>query len=195
MEYNIIYLNGFMAAGKTTIGPILANTLGWDFYDLDKVIEEESGKRIVDIFSDEGEKYFREKETEILIKLSKFKDAVISLGGGTSANSNNMEIIKNSGRIIYLKASPESLVQRLRYKTDRPIFNDISKSGDKKAEMKIKIIQLLNQREPYYNQADLIINTDEMTLGMTVDKIAKMIIHQLFPPRAGWTTYDEKTKH
>jgi shikimate kinase len=184
-----------MAAGKTTIGPILANTLGWNFYDLDKVIEDELGKRIVDIFNDEGEKYFREKETETLIKLSKYKDAVISLGGGTSVNSYNMEVIKNSGRIIYLKASPESLFQRLRHKTDRPIFNNISSGGDKKTEMKMKIIQLLNQREPYYNLADLIINTDEMTLGMTVDKIAKMIVQQLFPPRTGWTAHDEKTKH
>ncbi|MGE5682477.1 MAG: shikimate kinase [Bacillota bacterium] len=171
MNQKIIYLNGFMAAGKSTIGPILANTLGWEFFDLDKVIEEELGKKIVEIFSEKGEKYFRDKESEILGKLSKMKNVVISLGGGTSCSNNNLEIISKTGTIVYLKASPEALFNRLRNKKDRPLFND----ANTKDELKNKIVQLLKQRTPFYEQADLIINTDIVPLGLTVDKIARLI--------------------
>ncbi|MCJ7554289.1 MAG: shikimate kinase, partial [Ignavibacteriaceae bacterium] len=66
MKKKIIYLTGFMAAGKSTIGPILANTLGWDFKDIDRVMEQKAGKKITQIFSDEGEIYFRELENNTL---------------------------------------------------------------------------------------------------------------------------------
>ncbi|MDP4174906.1 MAG: shikimate kinase [Bacteroidota bacterium] len=178
MNQRIIYLNGFMAAGKSTIGPILANTLGWDFYDLDKVIEMELGEKIVDIFKTRGEQYFRDKETETLIRLSKMCNVVISLGGGTSSNNNNLEIISRTGKVVYLKASPEALFNRLKNKKDRPLFNtgDVEKS---KEELKNRIVQLLRQRTPYYEQADLIIDTDNYPLGLTVDKIARLILKKI----------------
>ena len=172
--HRIIYLNGFMASGKSTIGPILANTLGWDFYDLDKVIEKEEGKSIVQIFEDKGEKYFREKETEILKKVSESDKKIISLGGGTSVFNNNLEFIRNTGKVIYLKTSPESLFNRLRFKNDRPVFNR-EKNGNNKENLKLKISELLAQRTPYYEQADYIINTDEYPLGQIIDLIAKFI--------------------
>ena len=130
-----------MASGKSTVGPILANTLGWDFMDLDKIIEEEVGKTVAEIFQDEGEKFFRDKETEVLKKLS-FKDRlIISLGGGTSANNNNLELLKKTGTIIYLKTSPEAIFNRLRFKRDRPLFNkDVI--GDSKENLKKKIMSM-----------------------------------------------------
>lgn len=175
MNHRIIYLNGFMAAGKSTIGPILANTLGWDFYDLDKVIEEELGKKVVDIFKEHGENYFREKESEILERLSRMKNIVVSLGGGTSSHNNNLEIIAKTGKVVYLKASPEALYNRLRNKRDRPLFNN----ENSREELKAKIIQLLKQRSPYYEKADLIVNTDNFSLGITVDKIARLITKKI----------------
>lgn len=171
--HKIIYLNGFMAAGKSTIGPILANTLGWDFYDLDRVIEQQVGKKIVDIFKDEGEQFFRQKESDVLLELSKMEYVIISLGGGTSSSNNNIEILKQTGKIVYLKASAEALYRRLRFKKDRPMFNDINSSN--KENLKIKILELLDKRRPFYEQADLIINTDNNPLGLTVDKIARLI--------------------
>ncbi|MGE5499636.1 MAG: shikimate kinase [Syntrophothermus sp.] len=174
MNHRIIYLNGFMAAGKSTIGPILANTLGWDFYDLDKVIESELGCRITDIFKDKGEPFFRQKESEVLARLSQLSDAVISLGGGTSCHNNNLEIMIRTGKIVYLKASAEALYQRLKNKKDRPVFNSDNEERPKD-ELKNKIIMLLDQRTPFYEKADLIINTDESSLGHTVDKIARLI--------------------
>lgn len=178
MSNTIIYLNGFMASGKSTIGPILANTLGWEFYDLDKVIEEEMGKKIVDIFKDEGEKFFREKETETLRRLSQMHDAVISLGGGTSIHNNNLDIITKTGKIVYLKASPEALYKRLRFKRDRPMFN-AEQEQDSREKFKAKINQLLSQRSPFYEKADLVINTDDYPLGLTVDKIAKILLKKI----------------
>lgn len=175
---DIIYLNGFMASGKSTIGPILANTLGWSFFDLDRVIEDELGKKVVEIFRDEGEKFFREKESETLRKLSQLHNVVISLGGGTSVHNNNLEIIAATGKIIYLKASPEALYKRLRYKRDRPMFN-AEQDAENRDHLKNKIVQLLRQRTPFYEKADLIINTDNYPLGLTVDKIAKLITKEI----------------
>ena len=102
---NTIYLTGFMGSGKSTIGPILANTLGWDFFDLDKLVENKTGKKIRDIFEQEGESYFRKIETDTLREISESKNVIISLGGGTIANKENIEIMKNTGKIIYLKVS------------------------------------------------------------------------------------------
>jgi shikimate kinase len=170
----IIYLNGFMASGKSTVGPILANTLGWDYYDLDKIIEEETGKSIVKIFEDEGEKYFRDKETEILKKISGSEKKIIALGGGTSVHNNNLEIIRKTGKVVYLKASPEVLFNRLRFKNDRPVFNK-EKEENASENLKLKIFKLLEQRIPFYEQADLIVNTDVYSLGQIIDLIAKFI--------------------
>ena len=71
MKKKIYYLTGFMAAGKSTIGPILSNTLGWNFVDLDRAIEEEEAKKITEIFEAKGEEYFRKKELEMLKAISK----------------------------------------------------------------------------------------------------------------------------
>ena len=89
-----IYLTGFMASGKSTIGPIVANTLGWEFYDLDKEIEKRERKTIPDIFKENGEKYFRKLEIEVLKELSTGNSLIISLGGGALTNQLNRKIIK-----------------------------------------------------------------------------------------------------
>jgi len=168
-----------MASGKSTIGPILANTLGWDFYDLDKVIEYEQGKTVANIFVENGEKYFRDKESEALLHLSQKLNSVISLGGGTSASNNNLEVMKRSGKIVYLKASPEALFQRLRFKKDRPLLNQDS-DDENGIKLKLKIDELLKKRSLYYEQADMIIDTDQYPLGKTVDLIAKLIVKKIY---------------
>ena len=170
-----IYLTGFMTSGKSTIGPILANVLGLDFYDLDKVIEQEQGQTIVEIFENHGEKYFREIETDTLKRLSCLSKIVISLGGGTMTNDINMDIIHNSGKTIYLKVSPEILYKRLKNKIDRPLFRDLVLAEKKEEDFIERIKELLGKREEYYNRADLVINTDTTAIGITVDEIVKKI--------------------
>ncbi|HET56805.1 MAG TPA: shikimate kinase [Ignavibacteria bacterium] len=172
---NIIYLTGFMASGKSTIGPILGNVLGWEFYDLDKVIEKKENKKVVDIFEMHGEEYFRKIEHEALFELSLSANVVIALGGGTISQKRNLEIIKNSGILVYLKATPGILYKRLKNKIDRPLFKELVLGEKSEDEFLEKIDGLLKKREDDYEQADLVINTDQTRIGVTVDKIAKQI--------------------
>jgi len=175
MSKEIFYLTGFMASGKSTIGPILANTLGWVFLDLDKEIEKIEKKNITEIFKDNGESYFREKETEVLRGLAAGKNSIISLGGGTLINTENRKIVRKSGKLIFLKSSPENIYQRLKHKRDRPVmsFDDEEVPGEEKYITKVE--SLLNQRIKFYEEADYTIATDHNSIGMTVDKIARVI--------------------
>lgn len=177
MKKKIYYLTGFMAAGKSTIGPILANTLGWNFYDLDKEVEKEEKLKVVEIFEQKGEEYFRKSETALLEKLSQDDDSIISLGGGAIASDVNFRIIKSTGKIIYLKSSPEMAYKRLRFKRDRPAFVFEGEEVPSKEEFLERINKLLESRKKYYEQADFVIDTDNQTVGKTVDIIAKYIIN------------------
>ena len=176
MKKKIYYLTGFMSAGKSTIGPILANTLGWNFYDLDKEVEKEERMKIVEIFEQKGEDYFRKTETALLEKLSQDDESIISLGGGAIASDINFKIIKSTGKIIYLKSSPEMAYRRLRFKRDRPAFVFEGEEVPSKEEFLERINKLLDSRKKYYEQADFVIDTDNQTVGKTVDIIAKYII-------------------
>lgn len=180
MKKKLVYLTGFMASGKSTIGPILANTLGWNFLDLDKVIEDETGKSIRAIFDEKGENYFRELETETLIKLSKLEANIISLGGGTIASEKNLEILKSTGYLIYLETSPEEAYKRLRFKRDRPALLFDGEDEPTKTEFLDKINLLLDKRLIYYNQADYKINTDHGNVGKTVDRLVSIIQKEFY---------------
>ncbi len=174
MENRIIYLAGFMGAGKSTIGPILANTLGWSFYDLDRVIEVFEGKKIKEIFAEKGESYFRELETDQLLKISENKNLVLALGGGTIINPTNLEIMKRTGTIIYLKVSADYVYKRLMFKRDRPVLQIEGNENPTREQMLEKIESVFNSRKKYYEQADIVIDTDNVSVGITVDKIAKI---------------------
>jgi shikimate kinase len=180
MNKKIIYLTGFMASGKSTIGPILANTLGWNFYDLDKLIEDAAGKSVRKIFEENGEDYFREFETATLKKTSEVENYIIALGGGTIANQINFEIIKSTGYLIYLESSSEETYKRLRFKRDRPALLFDGEDEPTKAEFLEKINSLLQKRIWYYNQADLKINTDNCQVGRTVDKLSHIIKKEFY---------------
>lgn len=168
-----------MTSGKSSIGPALANTLGWNFYDIDIEIIRRTGKSIPEIFEEYGETYFRNLEKEVLLELSLTESSVIALGGGTIASDENFEIIKSTGMLIYLKASIETLYNRLKSKFDRPLFKGLTESEAPKEEYIKKISELLEKRSFYYEQADLIISTDNYTLGKSVDKIASFINYTL----------------
>jgi shikimate kinase len=172
---NKIYLTGFMGSGKSTIGPILANTLGWDFYDLDVVIEQKECRKISKIFEDSGEEYFRKLEKQTLTDFVCRENVVVALGGGTITNQDNINYLKKTGKIIYLKMSAESAYKRLRFKRDRPILTRDGTVYLSKSEFTARIAQLLAERARYYEQADIIIDTDNLQLGVIVDEIAKVL--------------------
>ncbi len=164
-----------MTSGKSTIGPILANVLGWDFYDLDKSIEEEYGKTIVEIFNELGEEKFRQIENEFLRKYSQLDEVIIALGGGTIASEKNIELMQKTGKIIYLRATPEMIYKRIKNKIDRPLFRDLVLGESAPEDFIKRINDLLEKREKYYNKADIILDTDNRPVGITVDKLAKLI--------------------
>ncbi|MDR3611629.1 MAG: shikimate kinase [Ignavibacteriaceae bacterium] len=179
MDKKVVYLTGFMGSGKSTIGPILANTLGWDFYDLDKIIENKTGISIKDIFETFGEDHFRNLERESLSNISNQNQIIVSLGGGTIANNQNIELLKRTGIIVYLKLSSTSVYKRLENKRDRPVlFSDLGDEFTKEDLLK-RIEELLEKRRMFYEQADFIIDTDNVSVGKTIDNIAKIIQNEL----------------
>jgi shikimate kinase len=175
VKNNIIYLAGFMGAGKSTVGPILANTLGWDFYDLDIVIEKKAGKKIKEIFEKNGEPYFRTLENDTLKELSKGENLIISLGGGTMISETNLQLLKATGIIVYLKVSPEALYKRLRFKRDRPALTGSLPDNPSKEDLMTKINNLMDVRKIFYEKADITIDADHSSVGKTVDIIAKLV--------------------
>ncbi len=175
MRKKIYYLTGFMSSGKSTIGPILANTLGWNFLDLDKAIEEEEAMKITEIFDVEGEEYFRKKELEMLKTISKKNHLIVALGGGTIASSKNLKLLKETGRLIYLHSSPETAYKRLVYKRDRPALLFEGENLPTKEQFLERIELLIAARKEFYDQADYFIDTDAEAVGKTVDKLARII--------------------
>ena len=155
MKSRPIYLMGFMGCGKSTIGKSLAKKVGRKFVDLDNLIEKKVNKSISELFEQEGEDFFRKEETTLLTSTN-FSNHVVALGGGTPCFNNNLKYIKQSGFSIYLKASEERLLGRLRQaKNKRPL---IAKLTDE--QLKIFIERQLGKREGFYTQADLIIETE-----------------------------------
>ncbi len=171
-----IFLIGFMTSGKTTLGKILANVIGWDFFDLDKVLEEDEQMSVHEIFSKKGENYFREAERNKLIELSKKDNVVISLGGGTAANDFVIDFINKKGLVVYLTVSPDNLYKRLKNKIDRPLFRDLVLSDNvSEDEFKKRISALLSAREKFYLQSDLQISSDATRIGKTVDLLVRKL--------------------
>jgi shikimate kinase len=170
-----IYLTGFMGSGKSTVGPILANTLGYTYVDLDKRIEEKAGKPIVEIFDTSGEATFRFLEKETLREVSNYNECIISLGGGTIASDEIFELINNTGWLVYLRLSPEEVLRRLAHKTDRPMLKDENGGLLPGDVLRQRVLALLEQRESYYNRADIVVSTDILSVGKTVDEIVRQL--------------------
>jgi shikimate kinase len=172
---SLIFLTGFSGSGKSTIGPLLANSLGFDFIDLDKAIETAANKSINRIFSEEGEAAFRQLELDTLESIVTRRDLVVSLGGGVLENDRCLELIRRHGTLVYLKSSPEVLTLRLQHKTDRPLLKAGDGSRLSREEIQGRIAALLARREPRYLKADLVIVTDSKKIGSTVEELTRKI--------------------
>lgn len=173
---SLIFLVGFMGSGKSTIGPILANVLGYKFYDIDAIIEEKAQKSIPEIFKTEGEPSFRSLERATLAEVITYSQSVVALGGGTIANPENLQLAKENGILVYLKISPKEALHRVSYHSeDRPMLKDASGKPLQGVELEQRIIELLQQREKYYTQSDITVVTDNLPVGITVDEIVKQL--------------------
>jgi shikimate kinase len=162
-----IYLVGFMATGKTSVGRELAKELGKDFFDLDDLIEQREKMRIVEIFQQKGEPYFRKLEKEAIIEVSSKKDLVVGCGGGVIVNEENLANLKKSGLVICLKADMDIILERSKASEQRPLLIV--------EDPRSRIAELLNKREPFYNQADYKIDTTNLKIKEVVVKIMAII--------------------
>lgn len=182
-EPSLIFLTGFSGSGKSTIGPLLANSLGYDFLDLDREIERREGKSINAIFAEKGETYFRGLELDLIEGVTGGKELVVSLGGGVLQNDRCFPLIIASGTLVYLHSSPEVLAKRLSHKTDRPLMKD--ENGDRlsRKEIENKILEMLGKREHRYKAAQIIVETDTKRIGSTVEELTRKI--ERYVRRAG----------
>ena len=159
-----IAVYGVMGVGKTTIGLLLADRLGYSFVDMDAEIEEREGTKISTIFKEKGEPYFRKLESELVQTLSKSDGQVIACGGGTVANPMNAETLSTSARMVYLTASIEEIINRTKDDDTRPLL-DVD-------DPKNTVLLLLMKRKPVYERyAEVTIDTTGLSPSVVVDKI------------------------
>lgn len=170
MILNNIYILGFMASGKTKKGRKIAKYLDMNFLDLDEFIEEKEKKSINNIFEENGEKYFRNLETDFLLN-NKLENTVISLGGGTPCFNNNIDLINIKGVSIYFELPIGMIIERLiRKKAKRPLIKDLDNF-----EINKKVNSLFNDRKKYYEKADIIIDAKKGYSKMKIEIKTKLI--------------------
>ncbi|MBR2176411.1 MAG: shikimate kinase [Clostridia bacterium] len=162
MKQKNIILCGFMGCGKSTVGSLLAKKNGMAFVDLDSYIEKKEGKTISEIFSDSGEAYFRALEREASKELSAKNGLVIAAGGGTLTFQENVDVLRENGKIVLLDIPVEVVAQRLVGDTTRPLLN----RPDRDEAMK----ELYEKRLPVYRKAaDVIIDGNQSPLQVCME--------------------------
>lgn len=172
LRYRPIFLTGFMGAGKSTIGPLLAKKLGWNFIETDLEIEKEAGLSIPEIFRLKGEPGFRQLENLVITRHAFAPRSVVSLGGGSLTHSETRTLLQKTGRLVWLTADPLTLNQRLKTQSnERPLLAGLS---DKQRFEKIE--SLLKEREPFYNLASLKLDTAAMSAEQVADKIRETFL-------------------
>jgi shikimate kinase len=159
-------LIGFMGTGKSSVGRVVAEMLHFKFLDTDHVIEERAGTTIKDIFEQHGEPAFRDLERRLVEELAQSSDTVIATGGGLPVDPSNLASLKAHALVVCLWASPEKILDRVKNHNHRPLLNE--------PDPLAKIKDLLALREPFYRQADVLVNTEMRALR----EIATHVVHE-----------------
>ena len=160
-----LLLCGMMGVGKTQVGRLLASRLGWEFVDTDERIETGLGRPVARIFADAGEAAFRALEREVLERLPA-QSAVIALGGGAVVASENRDVLRQRGTLVWLDAEPEVLAARIGDGEERPLLAGLD------AEARVaRLRELRAEREPAYACADLRVATDDSTPESVCDQV------------------------
>ena len=161
-----IALIGFMGAGKTSVGRLVAEQLHFDYLDTDEMIQSRTGRTITEVFKTDGEAAFRALEKQVVGELAGRTRTVIATGGGLPANEQNLAALKTHALVVCLWASPDKIWERVKGQSHRPLLHD--------ANPRAKIRELLAAREPFYRQADVLLNTDMRN----VREVAQQVVHQ-----------------
>lgn len=169
-----IVLVGYMCAGKTTVGRPLAKKMGRTFYDLDWYIEERFHTTIPKIFAERGEEYFRDLERRMLHEVAEFENVILACGGGTPCFFDNMQYLNQVAETYYLKATPQTICSHLKIsKGERPLLK-----GKTPDELEEFVTKQLQERAPFYEQAQHVIDVDVLDnfdkIDFVVDEILKI---------------------
>lgn len=163
-----VFLIGFMGSGKSHWGRKLSHKLSLPHFDLDEQVTNSEGKSITEIFKQDGEEYFRRKETEVLHILTESHSSfVLACGGGAPCYNNNIEYMNNSGLTVWLHTSVDALFRRLvKEKESRPLLRSLSDD-----QLRGYIIKKYSDRKIYYEQAKLFIDEEHASLDDVIEKI------------------------
>jgi len=162
-----LFLIGFMGCGKSTMSRLLSEATGRELVEMDETIEKEAGMSINEIFETYGEVHFRDLESALISRITQKGGAIVSCGGGAILRSENVQSMKKNGKIIYLSATPETIYERVRYSTNRPLL-----AGNMNVEY---IASLMNQRLPRYMEAaDITISVDEKEKSQILEELIKI---------------------
>jgi len=165
---NSIAIIGFMGSGKTTIGRLMAERFGYLFIDLDNIIEISEKKTINDIFEHNGEKYFRDTETNVIRKIAYNKRCVFACGGGIILRKENMRLITLNCDVVFLMISRGEAIKRLSVSTGRPLIPKMDRDKE--------ILGIFKRRANLYKQyAEIIINNDNIASEKAVDLITERL--------------------
>lgn len=161
-----VVLVGFMGAGKSAVGRLLASRLHLCFVETDDMIVAQEGRSIPEIFAIKGEPYFRALEMEVLELLRLKRGNVIATGGGLPCGAGAMETLKTLGTVIWLSADLDTLYQRASHAGGRPMLESRSKE---------QVEALLREREPFYRQAHFTVNTGGLGVDAVVNRILVLL--------------------
>lgn len=166
-----IFLIGYMGAGKTTVGKVLAKRLGLTFIDLDHYIERRYHRTIGQLFAEKGEEAFRDIEKRMLREVAMFEDVLVSTGGGAPCFFDNMDFMNEAGTTIYLQVSVEELAKRLEVgKSSRPVLG--GRSGD---ELRGFIASNLEKRKPFYTKASVVFDAEVLLTEKDVCNLSEAL--------------------
>jgi shikimate kinase len=174
-EKRNIFLCGFMATGKSSIGKRLADELHCEFLDMDALIEADEGTTISEIFSSRGEPAFRAMESRMVERITERSGCVVAAGGGTIVNPQNLEKLKRSGVVITLTADIPTILRRSSKEDTRPLLQT--------ADRLERIRTLMEQRAPFYAQADIVLDTSSLNIDEVVDILLERLRACGFTPQ------------
>jgi shikimate kinase len=162
-----IALIGFMGAGKSAVGGVLAERLGKQFVETDSMIEKKAGKPVPAIFKEQGEIAFREMEIEVIKEISGRDHQVIACGGGVVLNKINIDRLKLKALVVWLTASPSVILKRTGLNgEERPVLKQVNNLDE--------LNRLIQFRKPFYQRAaDLKVDTSRLDIPATVEQIIK----------------------
>lgn len=165
-EQENIVLIGFMGSGKTSVGLRLSYKFQKTVLDTDKLIESREGRSISEIFASDGELYFRDLETKLLKELAqRLHNRILSVGGGTPLREENRKLLKEIGTVVYLRIRPDTVYERLKGDTVRPLLQTEDPLG--------RITELLDRRKALYEAAaDVIVDVDGLEMEEVLERIA-----------------------